>query len=166
MTLAIRPAAPADVPVIHRFVRELAAFEQAPDAVESTEAMLHEALFGARPAAEALIAERGGDQGGEDSAIGFAIFYTTFSTWTGRRGIWLDDLYITQDARGSGAGAALLEAIAGLAVDRVYARFEWWVLDWNTPAIDFDRAKGAVAQDEWTVQRVSGGALLTLAGRR
>ena len=167
MTISIRPAAPADVPVIHRFVRELAAFEKAPDAVESTEAMLHEALFGASPAAEALIAERGADQARDGgAAIGFAIFYTTFSTWTGRRGFWLDDLYITPDARGSGAGAALLEAIAVLAVDRGYARFEWWVLDWNTPAIDFYRAKGAVAQDEWTVQRVSGDALLTLAGRR
>src|SRR5687768_8579915 len=101
MTISIRPAAPADVPVIHRFVRELAAFEKAPDAVESTEAMLHEALFGERPAAEALIAERGGDPAGGDggAAVGFAIFYTTFSTWTGRRGVWLDDLYITPEAR-------------------------------------------------------------------
>ncbi|QAY78442.1 GNAT family N-acetyltransferase [Sphingosinicella sp. BN140058] len=160
--MIIRAATPADIAVIHSFVRELAAFEQAPDAVESTDAMLHEALFGEDPAAEALIAARD-DTPGE--AIGFAIFYRTFSTWTGKRGIWLDDLYITPDARGSGAGAALLKAIAGIAIDRGYARFEWWVLDWNTPAIDFYRAKGAVAQDEWTVQRVSGDALLALAGR-
>ena len=163
MTIAIRPAAPADVPAIHRFVRDLAAFEQAPDAVQSTEAMLHDALFGPKPAIEALIAERPG--GGAGAAIGFAIFYSTFSTWTGKRGIWLDDLYVTPEARGSGAGAALLQALAGIAVDRGYARFEWWVLDWNTAAIDFYRSKGAVAQDEWTVQRVSGDALVALAGR-
>jgi GNAT superfamily N-acetyltransferase len=159
MTVSIRPATPADVPNILNFVRALAAFEKEPDAVESTEAMLHEGLFGERPAVEALMAERDGEP------IGFAIFYHTFSTWTGRRGIWLDDLYVTPEARGSGAGAALLKALAGIAVDRNCARFEWWVLDWNTPAIDFYRAKGAVAQDEWTVQRVSGDALLALAGR-
>lgn len=159
MTVSIRPATPADVPVMLGFVRDLAAFEKAPDAVEATEPMLHDALFGASPAVEALIAERDG------RAVGFAIFYITFSTWTGRRGIWLDDLYIAPEARGHGAGAALLKALAGIAVDRGYARFEWWVLDWNTPAIDFYRAKGAVAQDEWTVQRVDGAALRTLAGR-
>ena len=159
MTVSIRPAAPADVPMILRFVRDLALFEKEPDAVEATEPMYHEALFGADPAAEALIAERDG------AAIGFAMFYTTFSTWTGKRGIWLDDLYVTPDARGSGAGAALLSALAGIAVDRGYARFEWWVLDWHTPAIDFYRAKGAVAQDQWTVLRVDGAALRALAGR-
>ncbi len=159
MTVTVRDATPGDVATMLRFVRELAAYEREPDAVETTEPMLHEALFGARPAAEALIAERDG------ASLGFAIFYHTFSTWTGRRGIWLDDLYVTPEARGSGAGAALLKALAGVAVDRDCARFEWWVLDWNTPAIDFYRAKGAVAQDEWTVQRVSGEALLKLAGR-
>ena len=156
----IRPATPADVPVMLGFIRDLAAFEREPDAVEATEDMLHDALFGAQPAAEALIAEADG------AAIGFAIFYVTFSTWTGRRGLWLDDLYVTPAARGGGAGAALLSALAGIAVDRGYARFEWWVLDWNTPAIDFYRAKGAVAQDQWTVQRVDGDALRVLAGKR
>ncbi|GAA4221229.1 GNAT family N-acetyltransferase [Sphingomonas endophytica] len=159
MTLTIRPATPADVPTMLGFVRDLAAFEKAPDAVEATEPMLHDALFGAQPAAEALIADLDGH------AVGFAIFYLTFSTWTGKRGLWLDDLYIAPEARGQGVGAALLKALAGIAVDRGYARFEWWVLDWNTPAIDFYRAKGAVAQDEWTVQRVDGAALLALAGR-
>ncbi len=159
MTLTIRPATPADVPIMLGFVRDLATFEKAPDAVQATEPMLHDALFGAQPAAEALIADLDG------RAAGFAIFYLTFSTWTGKRGIWLDDLYIAPEARGQGAGAALLKALAGIAVDRGYARFEWWVLDWNTPAIDFYRANGAVAQDEWTVQRVDGAALLALAGR-
>lgn len=159
MTLTIRPATPADVPTMLGFVRDLAAFEKAPDAVQATEPMLHDALFGPQPAAEALVADLDG------RAVGFAIFYLTFSTWTGKRGIWLDDLYITPEARGQGAGAALLKALAGIAIDRGYARFEWWVLDWNTPAIDFYRAKGAIAQDEWTVQRVDGAALRTLAGR-
>ena len=159
MTPHIRAARPADVPVILRFARELAAFEREPDAVEATEPMLHDALFGAHPAAEALIAVL------DDEPVGFALFYHSFSTWTGRRGIWLDDLYVTADARSAGVGAALLGAVAGIAVDRGCARFEWWVLDWNTPAIDFYRARGAVGQDEWTVQRVSGDALLRLAGR-
>ena len=155
----IRPATPADVPTVLRFARDLAAFERAPDAVEATEAMLYEALFGERPAAEALIAEQAG------TAVGFALFYYSFSTWTGRRGIWLDDLYVTPAARGTGTGAALLRAVAGIAVDRGCARFEWWVLNWNVDAIDFYRRMGAVAQDEWTVQRVSGEALDRLAGR-
>ncbi len=159
MIVTIRPATPDDVPTMLGFIRDLAVFEKQPDAVEATEAMLHDALFGAHPAAEALVADIDG------RAVGFAIFYLTFSTWTGKRGIWLDDLYIAPEARGAGAGAALLKAIAGMAVDRDYARFEWWVLDWNTPAIDFYRAKGAIAQDEWTVQRVDGPALRTLAGR-
>lgn len=159
MTVTIRPATATDVSVMLGFVRDLAAFEKQPDAVEATEAMLHDALFGTHPAAEALIADLDG------RAVGFAIFYLTFSTWTGKRGIWLDDLYIAPAARGQGAGAALLQALAGIAIDRGYARFEWWVLDWNTPAIDFYRAKGAIAQDEWTVQRVDGAALRTLAGR-
>ncbi|KTT75549.1 GNAT family N-acetyltransferase [Sphingomonas endophytica] len=159
MTVTIRPATPADVPTMLGFIRDLATFEKQPDAVEATEPMLHDALFGAHPAAEGLIADLDG------RAVGFAIFYLTFSTWTGKRGIWLDDLYIAPAARGQGAGAALLQSLAGIAVDRGYARFEWWVLDWNTPAIDFYRAKGAIAQDEWTVQRVDGDALRLLAGR-
>jgi GNAT superfamily N-acetyltransferase len=159
MTVTIRPAVAADVATILRFIRELAVYEREPDAVETTEAMLHAALFGPKPAAEALIAERDG------ASIGFALFFHTFSTWKGRRGLWLEDLYVSPEARGSGAGAALLKALAGIALDRDCARFEWWVLDWNTPALDFYRAKGAVAQDEWTVQRVSGDALVALAGR-
>lgn len=155
----VRPATIDDVATILQFARELAAFEREPDAVVTTEAMMTAALFGAQPAAEALIAEIDGER------IGSAIFYHTFSTWTGRRGIWLDDLYVTPEARGGGAGAALLEALAGIAVDRDCARFEWWVLDWNTPALDFYRAKGAVPQSEWTTQRVDGEALLKLAGR-
>ena len=165
MTTQIRPAAPDDVPIILRFIRELADFEKAPDAVETNEDMLREALFGASPVAEALIAERRAEGAAAAKPIGFALFYTTFSTWTGRRGLWLEDLYVAPEARGSGAGAALLQALAAIAVDRGCARFEWAVLDWNSPAVEFYRAKGAVPLDEWTVQRVTGDALVKLAGR-
>jgi GNAT superfamily N-acetyltransferase len=159
MTITIRPAAPHDTATIMRFVRELAEFEREPDAVTSTEPIMHEALFGAHPAAEAVIAEEDG------AAIGMAVFFHNFSTWTGRRGLWLEDLYVTPAARGSGAGRALLGHLAGLAIDRGCARFEWWVLDWNARAIEFYRKVGAEPMDEWTTQRVSGDALLRLAGR-
>lgn len=155
----IRAATPADVPTILRFVRELAAYEREPDAVKATEPMLGASLFGPAPAAEALIAEIDG------TPVGFAIFFHNFSTWTGRRGLYLEDLYVTPAARGSGMGKALLRHLAAIALDRDCARFEWSVLDWNTSAIDFYRAMGAVAMEEWTVQRVSGEALVALAGR-
>lgn len=155
----IRPAAPADVATVLRFVRELAEYEREPDAVEATEAMLADALFGNPPAAEAVIAE------GEDGAIGFALFFHNFSTWTGRRGLYLEDLYVTPEARGLGAGKALLAHLAGIALDRGCARFEWSVLDWNAPAIAFYRSVGAEPMAEWTVQRVTGEALRRLAGR-
>jgi GNAT superfamily N-acetyltransferase len=155
----IRPATPADVGTILRFVRDLAAFEREPDAVEATEATLAAALFGAQPAAEAVIAE---DATGP---LGFALFFHNFSTWTGRRGLYLEDLYVTPEARGKGVGTALLRHLAALAVERGCGRFEWSVLDWNADAIAFYRQMGAVGQDEWTVQRVSGEALRRLAGR-
>jgi GNAT superfamily N-acetyltransferase len=155
----IRPATLADVPLILRLVRELAEFEREPDAVEATEDMLAAALFGERPAAEAVIAEL------DDAPVGFALFFQNFSTWTGRPGIYLEDLYVTPAARGSGTGTALLRHLAGIALDRGCGRFEWAVLDWNEPAINFYRAMGAVGMDEWRVQRVAGDALMKLAGR-
>ncbi|HEU0066951.1 MAG TPA: GNAT family N-acetyltransferase [Sphingomonas sp.] len=155
----IRPAVPADVATILRFVRDLATFEREPDAVEATQATLHEALFGDRPAAEALVAH------GTDAALGFALFFHNFSTWTGRRGLYLEDLYVTPDARGLGVGGALLRALAAIALDRGCARFEWSVLDWNAEAIAFYRSVGAVGMDGWTIQRVTGDALIRLAGR-
>lgn len=155
----IRPATPADVALILRLVRELAEFEREPDAVEATEDMLERALFGERPAAEAVIAELDG------APVGFALFFQNFSTWTGRPGIYLEDLYVTPAARGSGTGTALLRHLAGIALDRGCGRFEWAVLDWNEPAINFYRAMGAVGMDEWRVQRVAGEALVKLAGR-
>ena len=156
--IEIRPASPADIALILRLVRELAEYEREPDAVEATEDMLHDALF-ERRFAEAVIAELDG------KPVGFALFFHNFSTWTGKPGIYLEDLYVTPEARGSGAGKALLRHIAGLALDRGCGRFEWAVLDWNRPAIDFYRAMGAVAMEEWTVQRVTGDALVRLAGR-
>jgi GNAT superfamily N-acetyltransferase len=153
----IRPATPADVGTVLRLVRELAAFEREPDAVEATPDTLSAALFGAEPAAEAVIAELEGEP------VGFALFFHNFSTWTGRRGLYLEDLYVTPQARGQGVGRALLRHLAGIAVERGCARFEWSVLDWNAPAIAFYRAMGAVGMEEWTVQRVSGEALTRLA---
>jgi GNAT superfamily N-acetyltransferase len=155
----IRSAVPADIPTILRLVRELAEFEREPDAVVATEAMLAEALFGARPAAEAVIAEVEGEP------VGFALFFHNFSTWTGRRGLYLEDLYVTPEARGRGVGKALLRHLAGLAVERGCGRFEWAVLDWNEPAIQFYDSMGAESMDEWTVRRVSGDALARLAER-
>lgn len=158
MTLMIRPAGPSDAALILRFVKELAEFEREPDAVVATEAGLRHALFEGR-SAEAVIAEEDG------TPLGFALFFHDFSTWTGRKGLYLEDLYVTPEARGSGVGTALLRHLAGIALDRDCARFEWAVLDWNTPAIDFYTAMGADSMDEWTVRRVSGDALVALAGR-
>lgn len=157
MTPTIRPARPSDAALIHRFVTELAAFEREPDAVEATPDRLAEALFAAPPAAEAVIAEIGGE------AVGFALWFHNFSTWKGRRGLYLEDLYVTPSARGKGVGRALLIHLAGIAVARGCARFEWSVLDWNQTAIDFYRAMGAVGMAEWTIQRVEGDALARLA---
>lgn len=159
MSVAVRPATRADVATVLRFIRELAAFEREPDAVEATEPMLTDALFGLAPAAEAVIADSAGEP------VGFALFFHNFSTWTGRRGLYLEDLYVTPAARGQGVGRALLSHLAAIALDRGCGRFEWSVLDWNDGAIAFYRALGAVGMEEWTVQRVSGEALVRLAGR-
>ena len=154
----IRPATPDDVPTILGFIRELADYEREPDAVHATEASLLEALFGASPAAEAVIAEY------DDAARGFALFFHNFSTWTGKRGLYLEDIYVTPDARGRGVGKALLRHLAAIAVARDCARFEWSVLDWNAPAIAFYDSVRADSMDGWTVRRVHGEALRTLVG--
>ena len=156
--IPIRPATPDDIATILRFVRDLAAFEREPDAVEATEAMLDEALFGPQPAAEAVIAEEAG------APVGFALFFHNFSTWKGRRGLYLEDLYVTPAARGKGVGGALLRYLAGIAVERNCARFEWAVLDWNADAIAVYRRMGAVGLEDWTVQRVEGEALRRMSG--
>ncbi|WP_294338413.1 GNAT family N-acetyltransferase [uncultured Sphingomonas sp.] len=159
MTLTLRPAARDDVPTILRFVRELAEFERAADKVVATEDLLADALFSDQPAAYAVIAEIDG------APAGMALYFFNFSTWTGWRGLYLEDLYVTPEARGKGVGAALLTHLAGIAVDRGCTRFEWAVLDWNENAIEFYLSKGAVPMDEWRTYRVSGDALPRLAGR-
>lgn len=155
--MPIREAEPADVPVILELVRELAVYEREPDAVEATEQMLREALFGAHPAASCHVAMLDGE------VVGFALWYVTFSTWKGLPGLWLEDLFVRPAARGHGLGKALLQTLAAVCVERGYPRFEWWVLDWNEPSIGFYRSLGAVPQDEWTVFRVDGQALVALA---
>lgn len=155
----IRAATPADIATIRQLIVELAVYEREPDAVKASEAQLHEALFGSRPVAEAVLAEIDG------AAVGLALFFTNFSTWEGRGGLYLEDLFVQPASRGAGVGKALLVHLAGIAVARGYARFEWSVLDWNTPAIGFYRALGARPQDEWTVMRVTGDALAALAGQ-
>jgi GNAT superfamily N-acetyltransferase len=150
MNTQIRPASPADVPTIHRFIRELAAFEREPDAVTSTEAMIQEALFGAPPAAYALMASM------DEAPVGYALYFFNYSTWLGRPGLYLEELYVTPASRGSGIGRTLLTHLARLAVERGCGRMEWMVLDWNEPAIEFYRALGAAPLDEWTVFRLTG----------
>lgn len=158
MTLAIRPAVPADLPLIAELIRALAEYEKLADEVRFDEAVLGEKLFGPRPYAEVLIGEIGGQ------AMGFALFFHNFSTFEGRPGIYLEDLFVRPEARGLGLGKALLAELARLAVARDCARLEWWVLDWNEPSIGFYKSLGARPMDEWTVMRVDGAALAALAG--
>ena len=157
--MPIREATPGDVPEILAMIRELAEYERAPHEVVATPDLLRDALFGPEPAVFALIAEA--DDSG--AVAGFALWFRNFSTWLGRHGVYLEDLYVRPAYRGHGYGKALLSSLARIGVDRGYGRFEWWVLDWNTPAIDFYRSLGAEPMDEWTVQRVSGEALRRLA---
>ncbi len=153
----IRTATPADIPVIHQFVRELAEYEKAPEEAKATEEQLHTALFGEQPAAYGLIAE---DEAGEP--VGFCVYFLNFSTWRGIQGIYLEDLYVRPGARGGGHGKALLTELARICVERGYARLEWSVLDWNAPSIAFYKSLGARPQDEWTVYRLTDEALQEL----
>ena len=155
--VVLRLASRDDVPLILTFIRELAQYEREPDAVQTDEATLAANLFGARPGAEVVIAEVDGQP------AGFALFFHNFSTWLGRRGLYLEDLFVRPGYRGRGVGQVLMAYLAKLAVERDCGRFEWAVLDWNTPAINFYRRLGAAGMDEWTVQRVTGEALRALA---
>jgi GNAT superfamily N-acetyltransferase len=155
--LRIRPATAGDVPLIRRFIRELAEYERLADQAVATEEDLHETLFGERPYAEVLIAEVGAEP------AGFALFFHNYSTFLGRPGIWLEDLYVRPEHRGAGVGRALLARLAALAVERRCGRLEWWVLDWNEPALRFYRSLQARPMDEWTVFRLSDEPLLRLA---
>ncbi|MEV4948271.1 GNAT family N-acetyltransferase [Streptomyces sp. NPDC053755] len=153
----IRTATPADVPVIHAMVRELAEYEKVPHEARATEAQLRDALFGPGAAVFAHIAESA-----EGEPVGFALWFLNFSTWRGVHGIYLEDLYVRPSCRGGGHGKALLTELARICVERGYGRLEWSVLNWNTPAIEFYEALGARAQDEWSVYRLTDGALRRL----
>ncbi len=157
MALSIREAIPTDLPLIAALIRELAEYEKLAHEVRFEEATLGAYLFGPRPMAEVAIGEVNG------VAQGFALFFHNFSTFEGRPGIYLEDLFVRPEARGVGLGKALLAHLAALAIERDCARLEWWVLDWNTPSIGFYKSLGAKPMDEWTVMRVDGEALSKLA---
>jgi GNAT superfamily N-acetyltransferase len=155
--LTIRPATPVDTPLILTFIRELATYEKLAHEVVADEAAIAETLFGAKPAAEVVIAEVATEP------VGFALFFTNYSTFLGRPGIYLEDLFVRPHARGHGAGRALLRHLAKLAVARNFGRLEWAVLDWNEPAIGFYENLGATPRSEWTTYRLTGDALRSLA---
>ena len=155
--LSIRPATADDVPLIRQLIAELADYERLAHAAVATDADLRTQLFGERPAAEVLVGEVDGEP------AGFALFFHNFSTFLGKRGLYLEDLFVRPAARGAGLGKHLMAALARIAVQRDCGRFEWSVLDWNAPAIGFYRTLGATGMDEWTVQRLEGDALRALA---
>ena len=153
----IRPACIEDVPIILELIRDLATYERAPDEVSATEEQLVDVLFGERRVAEALLAFEA------ESPVGFAVYFYNFSTWLGRAGLYLEDLFVKPEKRGKGYGRALLVELAKIARDRGCGRMEWAVLDWNEPAIKFYRALGAKPMDEWTVFRLTRDEIASLA---
>ena len=154
---AIRPATAADVPIILELIRALATYERAPNDVTATEDGLSKVLFGEKPAAEVLLAFE------NETAVGFAVFFHNFSTWLGRPGLYLEDLFVRPEDRGKGYGRAFLIHLAKIARDRGCGRMEWAVLDWNEPAIQFYRKLGAKSMDEWTVFRLKRDGIAKLA---
>jgi GNAT superfamily N-acetyltransferase len=152
----IRAARAGDVPEIYRLMRDLAKYEKSLPSVTATEEDLRRSLFGGSPAVFAHVATAG------DRVVGFALWFLNYSTWVGRHGIYLEDLYVEPGMRGHGYGKALLAELARICADRGYGRLEWSVLDWNTPSIEFYKAIGAEAMDEWTVYRLAGPALRAL----
>ncbi|CAM5671461.1 GNAT family N-acetyltransferase [Streptomyces aurantiogriseus] len=157
----IRDATQDDIPEIRAMIRELAAYERAVEQARATEEQLREALFGERPAAHVVIAE----DDGSGEVVGFALWFPRFSTWTGTRGMHLEDLYVRPQARGAGHGKALLATLAAICTRSGYERFEWWVLGWNRPTIDFYKSLGVELLEEWKVCRLSGGPLEELAAQ-
>ncbi|KAJ2761298.1 hypothetical protein IWQ56_005285 [Coemansia nantahalensis] len=158
----IEPATEADVGLILEFIKELAEYERDPDAVEATEELLRKNLFGAQRYAEVVIAYVD-DDGGRSEAAGFALFFHNFSTWKGRPGLYLEDLFVRGQHRGLGIGRRLLVQLAHIARERECGRMEWVVLDWNAPAIQFYLGLGARQMKEWIINRVDGRALAALA---
>ncbi|GAA3643526.1 GNAT family N-acetyltransferase [Microbacterium awajiense] len=155
----LRAARPGDEEGILACIQALADYEKEPDAVENTVAALTECLFGDEPKVFAHVVERGGE------IVGIAIWFLTYSTWTGGHGIWLEDLFVYDSERGQGYGKALIASLAAVCVERGYRRLEWTVLDWNAPALAFYRSLGADPMDEWTTQRLTGHELAALAAR-
>jgi GNAT superfamily N-acetyltransferase len=158
MTLTIRSAQPADTPLVLAFIKDLAEYERLAHEVVATEEDIRAALFGPAPRVFADLAEWNGEP------VGFALWFYNFSTFRGRHGIYLEDLFVSPIMRGKGIGKGLLRHLARRCVAEGLPRLEWWVLDWNEPSIRFYRSLGAVPMDDWTVQRVTGEALLKLAG--
>ena len=156
----LRPATPADTPEILRLIGALAEYEKLADMAVGTQAQLHEALFGKRPSCEALVALHGG------RTVAFAIYFTTFSTFLCKPGIYLEDLFVEPEHRGSGIGKALLQRLAAMVLERGGGRFEWRVLDWNEPSIRFYESLGAAVMREWLLARLTGPALERLAATR
>ncbi len=159
MSITIRQAVAADAEAIFAMIVELAIYEKARDEVKTTPEEIKATLFGAESVTEALICEDNGVM------IGYVVFFTSYSTWLGCNGLYVEDLYVSPDARGQGAGKAILKYIARLAVQRRCQRVEWSVLDWNQPAIDFYNSLGALPQSEWIRYRLTGDALLNFAER-
>jgi len=153
----IRPANPNDIPSILALIRGLAEYERALDEVVATEEALMASFFGENPQVFCHVATQ------DQKVVGIAVWHLNYSTWLGKHGMYLEDLYVVPDERGHGHGMALLKELARICVDRDYERLQWWVLDWNAPSIDFYTSLGAVPMDEWTVFRVSGDALKKLS---
>lgn len=151
--MATRPARPSDIPTILKLIYGLAEYERALNEVTATEKDLEDSLFGPNPQVYCHVATSNG------SVVGMAIWHLNYSTWLGKHGIYLEDLYVIPEYRGQGHGLALLKELAKICVNRNYERLQWWVLDWNKPSIEFYESLGAVAMDEWTTFRVSGEAL-------
>lgn len=156
--LRVDPATRADVPAVYALMRGLAVYEKLEHAFVATEGDLEKALFGERPACEALVGRLDGEP------VGYALFYPTYSTFLGKTNLWLEDLFVVPEARGHGLGKALLARVASLVVERGGGRLEWVVLDWNEPSIAFYKSLGATPLDDWLIYRLTGDALAALAG--
>jgi len=155
--MQIRLAIPSDAEDIHRLIYELAVYEKAPEQMVATIDQINGALFNDKPVAFCHVAEVDG------KIVGIALWFLNYSTWLGKAGIYLEDLFVQPEYRGHGIGKGFMKTLAQLCIERGYERFQWWVLDWNEPSIDFYKSLGAVAMDEWTVFRLSGGALKKFA---
>jgi GNAT superfamily N-acetyltransferase len=158
-TPTIQPAIESDIPAIHDFITKLAEYEKLSHEMIATKAQLKKHLFGPKPVAEAIMAKL------NKKPVGFALFFTTFSTFSGLPGLWLEDLFVLEENRGAGIGKAFLRTVASIALQRKYGQVEWTVLDWNTPAVNLYRKLGATPMSDWTTQRVYDKALKKLAGK-